>query len=428
MAIAATLLHALLLWTSTCWTSSSSTIVMAFTSIRQSGRATGVGRFAADKITQSSDNHNRWGGDLATEAATAAELVCTAVRLCQQVQQELAVARGDDSLGVTVDASSSSTTKGSGSSDVKVDGTPVTAADFAIQAYVASQLAQKFPRDRFMGEEDAADLREDAALLQTTKTMAIQLMGTSILDDADLLDSIDRGVETPRGENERVWILDPIDGTKGLITGKQYIVGLALTVEGKAVVAVMGNPGVYPEVMVAVKGHGLRYWSAKGESCIDLPRSIPNNWNLKRYDFSKLIPGSGVGNFGWGSGSDISGVDYPPFLLSRPMTGGSPLPFGPLCAPTEICCGAQVKYFAVARGDVAGFIQFQSSLKSWDHAPGVLCVQESGGIALDAAGKDIVFAGREFTVEKGIVCCAAESDTMTRQRLMACVQETVVSG
>jgi 3'(2'), 5'-bisphosphate nucleotidase len=258
--------------------------------------------------------------------------------------------------------------------------------------------------------------------------MAIQLMGTSILDDADLLDSIDRGVETPRGENERVWILDPIDGTKGLITGKQYIVGLALTVEGKAVVAVMGNPGVYPEVMVAVKGHGLRYWSAKGESCIDLPRSIPNNWNLKRYDFSKLIPGSGVADFGWGSGSDISGVDYPPFLLSRPMTGGSPLPFGPLCAPTEICCGAQVKYFAVARGDVAGFIQFQSSLKSWDHAPGVLCVQESGGIALDAAGNDIVFAGREFTVEKGIVCCAAESDTMTRQRLMACVQETVVSG
>lgn len=35
------------------------------------------------------------------------------------------------------------------------------------------------------------------------------------------------------GESERVWILDPIDGTKGFMTGKNYIVGLALCT-GKA--------------------------------------------------------------------------------------------------------------------------------------------------------------------------------------------------
>lgn len=365
-----------------------------------------------------------WGGDLAAEAGTAADLVCTAVRLCLQVQQELAIARGDDSLGTTV--SSSSAAKGSGSSDVKVDGTPVTAADFAIQAYIASQLAVKFPQDRFLGEEDATDLREDATLLQTTKTMALQMMESTDLNDAEMLEAIDRGVEPPRGENERVWILDPIDGTKGLITGKQYIVGLALTVAGKAVLAVMGNPGVSPEVMVAVKGHGLRYWSTKGDTCVEVPRSIPNNWNLKRYDFSRLVPDAGGADFGWGSGGAVAGTDYPPYLLSRPMSGGSPLPFGPLCAPSEICCGAQVKYFAVARGDVAGFIQFQRSLKSWDHAPGVLCVQESGGIAQDAGGNEIIFDDREFTVEKGIVCCAAEANAMTRQRLVACVQQTDV--
>ena len=363
-----------------------------------------------------------WGGDLATEATAAAELVCTAVRLCQQVQQELAIARGDDSLGTTV--SSSSAAKGSGASDVKVDGTPVTAADFAIQAYIASKLAEQFPNDRFMGEEDASDLRDDAMLLQTTKTMAIKMMGTEALEDACMLEAIDRGVEPPRGQNERIWILDPIDGTKGLITGKQYIVGLALTVEGKVVVAVMGNPSVNPEVMVAVKGHGLRYWSTQGNSCVEMPRSIPNNWHLKCYDFSKLVPDVGGADFGWGSGSAVSRSDYPPYLLSRPMSGGSPLPFGPLCPPQEICCGAQVKYFAVARGDVAGFIQFQRSLKSWDHAPGVLCVQESGGMALDAAGNEIIFADREFSVEKGIVCCAAEASQMIQQRLMACVQQT----
>ena len=63
----------------------------------------------------------------------------------------------------------------------------------------------------------------------------------------------------------------------------------------------------------------------------------------------------------------------------------------------------------MARGDVAGFIQFQTNLKSWDHAPGVLCVQESGGIALDANGAEVLFTDREFSVSKGIVCIAAEA-------------------
>lgn len=195
------------------------------------------------------------------------------------------------------------------------------------------------------------------------------------------------------------------------MTGKQYIVGLALCIDGKAVVTVMGNPGVTPQVMVAVKGHGIRYWKVDGgedsdNQCISLPRDIPNSWHLKRYDFSRLTPEgiSTSSDFGWGSESEtmVAGVDYPPYLLSRPMSVGSPLPFGPLCAPSEVCCGAQVKYFAVASGQVAGFIQFQeTSLKSWDHAPGVLCVQESGGTCYDGEEQDIIFKNREFSVSKG---------------------------
>lgn len=363
-----------------------------------------------------------WGGDYVQEVDLAADLVCAAVRLCQTVQEDLAVAKDDNSLGTTV-------TQAGPAGDVKVDGTPVTAADFAIQAFVSSQLAEAFPEDRFMGEEDASDLREDRRLMKTSKKMAEELMEVETWEEDGFLAAIDAGVEEPRGKDERVWILDPIDGTKGLVTGKQYIVGLALTIAGKAVVAVMGNPGVAPEVMVAVKGQGLRYWSAgkNGPKCIDIPRE--SKWNLCSNDFSKLVP-EATGWTGWGlDGTEAAkaGRDYPPYLLSRPMYIGSPLPFGPLCPPSEICCGAQVKYFAVARGEFAGFIQFQTSLKSWDHAPGVLCVEESGGIALDAEGNDVVFTGREFEVKKGIVCCAAEADAETRKRLTACVQQTDIN-
>ena len=54
--------------------------------------------------------------------------------------------------------------------------------------------------------------------------------------------------------------------------------------------------------------------------------------------------------------------------------------------PENVCCGAMIKYWCVAQGTVAGFIQYETPLKSWDHACGVLCVIESGGKASDAGG------------------------------------------
>ena len=171
---------------------------------------------------------------------------------------------------------------------------------------MAAALQSAFPNDRFLGEEDATDLRADANLLATAKGMAARLSKNPNLTDADFVFSVDRGVElaAPDGggkgggeEGERVWILDPIDGTKGLITGQQYIIGLALIVGSEARVAAMGNPAVDPAVMVAVKGQGLRYYSAAVDgpaSFLDLPREDRNKWHGQSYDVTKLAPMSGL--------------------------------------------------------------------------------------------------------------------------------------
>jgi hypothetical protein len=168
-----------------------------------------------------------------------------------------------------------------------------------------------------------------------------------------------------------VWILDPIDGTKGLITGKQYVVGLALTVGGEAVVSCMGNPGrlhlpggvpPQPPVMLAARGAGLRYrqvapvgqpqpeeWlmGAKRGSSSSRGGSgsggVP--WIGRQYDYAKLaaaagLPGTSLLDRAMEAFRArpllVAGVDYPPFLLSRPMNRGSPLPFGPTAAPSEV--------------------------------------------------------------------------------------------
>ena len=44
----------------------------------------------------------QWGGEYANEAAFAAALVQEAVALCFEIQESMATARGDDSLGATV--------------------------------------------------------------------------------------------------------------------------------------------------------------------------------------------------------------------------------------------------------------------------------------------------------------------------------------
>ena len=398
-----------------------------------------------------------WGGSHADEASFAATLVQSAVRVCIRVAGEMAFEDALASAAAAAALREQGKTVGAeaavaGVSVVKGDATPVTAADFAIQGAVSRALSLAFPRDRFMGEEDAAALREDPAL--RAKSLAIareitralapfaRMLGRdgeaaaaaldAELGEAEFLAAVDRGAggAAPGGDagGARVWILDPIDGTKGLITGRQYIVGLALVADGAPVVAAMGNPArsaVEPCVMVAAKGHGLRYWPKSGPGPLPLDRAPTGDWHEQRYDHSKFVPAL----FGIGSDARVAGVDYPPWYMSptpRPDKAAdpsTPRPFGPSAPPGQLCCGSMVKYYAVAQGRAAGFIQFESRLKSWDHAAGVLCVEESGGLVVDAAGQPVRFYDREFQVEKGIVCSAAEADEKTRQRLLASVAE-----
>lgn len=155
-----------------------------------------------------------WGGDLAAEARIAVRCVQRAMQLCQALACDMRVVDSEAS-GKEMDECDVT----AGVSFIKAgDSTPVTAADFAIQGLISQELGRAFPADRFMGEEDAGDLREDAALRSLALRLSSQYGGEP--DEAAFLASVDRGLEPPRGTGERCWVLDPIDGTKGFMTGK----------------------------------------------------------------------------------------------------------------------------------------------------------------------------------------------------------------
>ncbi len=112
----------------------------------------------------------------------------------------------------------------------KSDRSPVTVADFASQAIVAQMLADRFPQDVLVGEEDSRVLQQP----QQAETLAaitgyVGQLHPGVTED-QVSAWIDRGASDPGG---RFWTYDPIDGTKGFLRGGQYVSALALVVEGR---------------------------------------------------------------------------------------------------------------------------------------------------------------------------------------------------
>ncbi|KAJ5348258.1 Inositol monophosphatase [Penicillium brevicompactum] len=114
----------------------------------------------------------------------------------------------------------------------KSDDSPVTIADFAAQASIIAAIHNVFPEDDIVGEEDATALRSNPTLLERTWDLA-----TSVhLDDAaseaqlhtpatrdELLDLIDLGAKGACTPTSRTWTLDPVDGTATFIRGEQVL-------------------------------------------------------------------------------------------------------------------------------------------------------------------------------------------------------------
>lgn len=109
----------------------------------------------------------------------------------------------------------------------KADGTPVTVADLEVERFLRQQLAERFPGDGVLGEEEAP---------------------------------------TPSATGRR-WILDPIDGTKAFTCGVPlYSNLLALEDEHGIALGVINLP-VLGETVWA--GRGLGCWSERGPARVN---------------------------------------------------------------------------------------------------------------------------------------------------------------
>lgn len=151
----------------------------------------------------------------------------------------------------------------------KPDKSPVTAADLSAQSLISLYLQSQFPGDPIIGEEDTTELRANTPLRERVVRL-VNTYGEGEYTEKQVLDAIDLG-SASGGRQGRFWTIDPVDGTSGFIRKQQYAVCLALIVDGKVEMGVIGCPNISPEkatlgqeimpngegvVMVTVRGEG----------------------------------------------------------------------------------------------------------------------------------------------------------------------------
>ncbi|WP_240928059.1 3'(2'),5'-bisphosphate nucleotidase [Thalassoroseus pseudoceratinae] len=287
----------------------------------------------------------------------------------------------------------------------KRDKSPVTIADFASQAVICRSLGLAFPADPIVAEEDSAALKEPEQkpfldrIEQELTRAGIQ--GTV----NDIYRWIDQG--NSQSYCNRFWTLDPIDGTKGFLRGEQYAVSLALIVEGMPTVAVLGCPnlktadGQSGVIFSAVSGRGASCQHTD-ENGSPQPIRVRETSDLTQSQFCESVE-SGHSKHDWSAQiAETLGIVADPVRMD-----------------------SQAKYAAVARGDADIYLRLPTRPgyreKIWDHAGGVLVVQEAGGTVTDIDGKPLDFThGMELATNQGVVVTTGHH----HEKVIAAIQQT----
>ncbi len=173
---------------------------------------------------------------------------------------------------------------------------------------------------------------------------------------------------------ERVWIVDPIDGTKEFVSGiPEYAVSVALVERGTPILGAVFNPAT-DELYLAARGQGV----TRNGQAVRSDRPLP---------------------------------DKPVILASRSeVKRGEWDIFRPL-AEIRICGSIAYKLALVAAAQADSTFSLGPK-NEWDIAAGILLVMEAGGYSADKAGKPYVL-NQANTLVNGIVASTRSARELT---------------
>lgn len=193
----------------------------------------------------------------------------------------------------------------------KPDGTTVTEADLAVDEHLRSTITKARPQDGWLSEETPHD--------------------------------------GSRLTRRRLWIADPIDGTRLFLAGENnWGIGVALVENGKAVLSALLRPS-----------QGILLHAVAGGGTFRDGKPLPA---VQAHSADVIAPKAFAGSLGEAGFRHLSGSHLP--LLLR--------------------------FAAIAEGELAGAITLGNK-NDWDVAAGELILAEAGGHSSTAQGETIVY-------------------------------------
>lgn len=304
------------------------------------------------------------------EKKVAVEAVLEASILCRNIQRSLS-----DKLSIS-----------------KQDKTPVTLADFASQALINLKLKEHFPRIPVVSEESSSILRSESgkAILDSVRK-EVEKIHPGIGED-EILEAIDHG-KKEAGRLTTFWALDPIDGTQGFLRKEQYAIALALIIDGRVVLGVLGCPNLVTmprgepamggSIYGAVVGQGA-FMKKIGEA-YETRITVSSVYDPRLTTYLESVDPSHSSHKLSAMVAEALGIKEKPIRMD-----------------------GQVKYALLARGDAAIYFRYPVRKdyveKVWDHAAGCIIVEEAGGRVTDCMGNELNFSSGTSTLNaRGIV-------------------------
>lgn len=240
--------------------------------------------------------------------------------------------------------------RGETASEPKADDSPLTAADLAANAAILDILSAQFPTDAILSEETEDDLQ--------------------------------------RVGQRRVWIVDPLDGTRDFVkrTG-DFAVHVALVEEGRPVVGAVFQP-VGEVLYHAAIGQGAFAEDVAGKR--RLRASSTAELGQMRVGVTRFAVNPSLESFLAGSG----------------------------LASNIVRIGASLKMMAVAAGEIDVTVCLNAAEKEWDTAAPEVILREAGAVITDIDGRPFDYNKRDVRHLRGILVsngrCHAELVELVR--------------
>jgi 3'(2'), 5'-bisphosphate nucleotidase len=260
----------------------------------------------------------------------------------------------------------------------KTGAEPVTIADYGSQALIGRALSEHYPLDGVMAEESG---HQFMTVLTTEQQAEIVALIGEIIGQSTTVDEVRAWLDHNAGlETDRIWIIDPIDGTKGFLAGRNYVNALGILENRRPVGGALTLPAYADEQYP----NGILLYTTDNQSVVealDNPDDTPQPIHVSAV--------ADLGQFRGLESVEKGHAGLARLARVRELAG--------IPNDTVIQIDSMEKYGRVAFGVAEIYMRLPRIGSTrphniWDHAPGVAILEKAGGIATDIDGSPLDFS------------------------------------